>query len=431
MPANPDIVSTAADVLDPNAAPYNAVVRITNDLDGSRWLGSGVLISPDEVLTANHVSYKRGSINGVATNIDVGPGYNNDYGSLGDYAGTVAHYFEQTNEPDIAMGDIQSDFSIIHLSKPVVGGSVMTVTPDFAGGSVHVTGYPASGSTDGVTMMDTVQTVTTDPSYAIYEGTTLGGGSSGSPVWTYGADGTADLVGLVSAEAGSTSYDVKLTAADAAQIATWVKQDDASLYPASAPPPTPSTPAPVPAVMIHDTSANTDVPDTLSQPYTGQVPTLKMQFIDLTPDSLNIAALTPDMFIHTGAGDDAVALLSGNNVVDGGAGSNFLVGGSGTDTFFVDARGATAAIWSTVAGFHSGDAATLFGVAPGTQTLTWTDGAGAAGAKGLTLFAKAAGEPNIALTLAGFSRTDLATGRLTTQFGSDSGGGAYLYVHAT
>jgi len=236
MPTNPDIVPVAADIFNPNAAPYNAVVRITNDLGGSRWLGSGVLISPDEVLTANHVSYKGGSISGVATNIDVGPGYNNDYGPLGDYAGTVAHYFEQTNEPDIAIGDIQSDFSIIHLSKPVVGGSVMTVTPDFAGGSVHVTGYPASGSTDGVTMMDNVQTVTTDPSYAIYEGTTLGGGSSGSPVWTYGADGTADLVGLVSAEAGNTSYEVKLTAADAAQIAAWVKQDDASLYLPSSPP---------------------------------------------------------------------------------------------------------------------------------------------------------------------------------------------------
>jgi len=427
MPANPDIVPTAADVLDPNAAPYNAVVRITNDLDGSRWLGSGVLISPDEVLTANHVSYKRGSINGVATAIDVGPGYNNDYGPLGDYAGTVAHYFEQTNEPNIAIGDIQSDFSIIHLSKPVVGGSVMTVTPDFAGGSVHVTGYPASGSTDGVTMMDTVQTVTTDPSYAIYEGTTLGGGSSGGPVWTYGADGTANLVGLVSAEAGNTSYDVKLTAADAAQIAAWVKQDDANLYP----PPPLSPPPPTPAVVIHDTSTNTDVPDTLSQPYTGQVPYLKMQFVDLTPDSLNIAAVAPNMFIHTGSGDDAVALLSGNNVVDGGTGSNFLVGGSGTDTFFVDARGATAAIWSTVAGFHSGDAATLFGVAPGTQALTWTDGAGAAGAKGLTLFAEAAGKPNIALTLAGFSQADLAAGKLTTQFGNDSSGNAYLYVHAT
>lgn len=183
--------------------------------------------------------------------------------------------------------------------------------------------------------------------------------------------------------------------------------------------------------MIHDTSTNADVPDTLSQPYTGQVPYLKMQFVDLTPDSLNIAAVAPNMFIHTGSGDDGVALLSGNNVVDGGTGSNFLVGGSGTDTFFVDARGATAAIWSTVAGFHSGDAATLFGVAPGTQALTWTDGAGAAGAKGLTLFAEAAGKPSIALTLAGFSQADLAAGKLTTQFGNDSSGSAYLYVHAT
>ena len=54
-------------------------------------------------------------------------------------------------------------------------------------------------------------------------------------------------------------------------------------------------------------------------------------------------------------------------MLDGGDGSNFLTGGklgSGTDTFFLDARNASANIWSTVSNFHAGDAVTLFGFTP-------------------------------------------------------------------
>jgi hypothetical protein len=40
-------------------------------------------------------------------------------------------------------------------------------------------------------------------------------------------------------------------------------------------------------------------------------------------------------------------VTDGNNVLDGSTGSNFLVGGSGHDTFFIDDRAATSDIWST------------------------------------------------------------------------------------
>ena len=52
--------------------------------------------------------------------------------------------------------------------------------------------------------------------------------------------------------------------------------------------------------------------------------------------------------------------VGGNNVVDGSTGSNFLVGGTGNDPFFVDDRNAAGAIWSTVSGFHSGGKDELF-----------------------------------------------------------------------
>lgn len=183
----------------------------------------------------------------------------------------------------------------------------------------------------------------------------------------------------------------------------------------------------MPVVVIHDTTTTMDVLDTLSLPYRGPVAGLQTEFIDVTTHNLNVAAIAPNLFVHTGSGNDAVALLSGTNVVDGGTGSNFLSGGTGTDTFFVDARGAVQDTWSTVTRFHSGDAATLWGVSQNATMIRWSDGEGAAGYTGLTLHASAAGQPTASITLAGFSRADLASGKLTTSFGRN-GGGDYLYL---
>jgi serralysin len=127
----------------------------------------------------------------------------------------------------------------------------------------------------------------------------------------------------------------------------------------------------------------------------------------------------------------AIAVSSGTNVLDGGTGSNFLSGGSGTDTFFVDDRSASADIWSTVSGFHDGDAATIWGVAPRDFGLAWMDGQGTPGFTGLTLHATAPGQPTASLTLTGFTSADLGDGRLSVSFGTDpASGSAYMYVHA-
>jgi Ca2+-binding RTX toxin-like protein len=167
----------------------------------------------------------------------------------------------------------------------------------------------------------------------------------------------------------------------------------------------------------------------VAQPYSGPVAGLQEQYINITPDSLNISVITPNWFLHSGAGEDAIQANGGTNVLDGRTGSNFLTGGSGTDTFFVDDRAATADIWSTVVGFHAGDAATIWGVTPQDFGLTWADGQGAAGFTGLTLHATAAGKPTASLTLPGYTSADLSDGRLSVSFGT-VGGRAYMYVHA-
>ena len=54
MPTTPDVTTpTTADTFDPIASPYKSVVRITDTIGGNRFQDTGVLISPDEVLTAD------------------------------------------------------------------------------------------------------------------------------------------------------------------------------------------------------------------------------------------------------------------------------------------------------------------------------------------------------------------------------------------
>jgi serralysin len=167
--------------------------------------------------------------------------------------------------------------------------------------------------------------------------------------------------------------------------------------------------------------------------YSGPVAGLQHQYINISPNNLNITATVPNSFIHSGAGFDAidVSKVSGNNVLDGGTNSNFLVGGAGNDVFFVDDRVATSDIWSTVVNFHTGDAATIFGVTSSGFALNYADGEGAAGFTGLTLHAIAPGKPIASITLTGYSTADLANGRLGVSFGTEPNGDNYMYIQGT
>jgi len=265
----------------------DAVVRITTTIDGSAWQSSGVMISPDEVLTANHVSEMKGTYNSTATGILVDPGYNMGLGSLGSYTGTVAHDFDMLNSPSIAPENLHSDYSIIHLDKPVVGVNPMKVTVGFDSGPAHITGYP---STANGAQIDQIQNLVSDPNLQIYDGSNLVEGSSGSPVWTIGLDGSDDVFGVVSAGDSNISFDAKFTATEVAQLAAWVAQDDYV-----APPPAPPT-----LDHAHDTTgAFFSIAGTA---YTGPVAGLHNQFIMLTPDNLHGTAVTPRTFIRAPAG---------------------------------------------------------------------------------------------------------------------------------
>ena len=168
--------------------------------------------------------------------------------------------------------------------------------------------------------------------------------------------------------------------------------------------------------------------------YSGPVVGIEREFVQISSHNLNVTSDLANVFIHTGSGTDAidVSKVNGDNVLDGSTGSNFLVGGLGNDTFFVDDRAAPADIWSTVVNFHSGDAATIFGVTQAGFNLSWVNGLGATGFTGLTLVATAPGRPTASLTLAGFTSADLTNGKLAVSFGVEpDGSGPFMFVHGS
>lgn len=173
---------------------------------------------------------------------------------------------------------------------------------------------------------------------------------------------------------------------------------------------------------------------TAGTPYTGSLSGLTSEFVAVTTDGLAITATQPDVFIQGGPGNDAINVsnVNGNNVLDGSTGSNFLIGGTGDDTFYLDARGTTANVFDTIANFHSGDNATVYGVNATLFTLTAYDGQGAPGSTGLEFSFTQAGGPTVDIVLAGFTSADLTNGKLTVTYGTTSGASAspYMLIHA-
>lgn len=161
------------------------------------------------------------------------------------------------------------------------------------------------------------------------------------------------------------------------------------------------------------------------QAYAGPVDSLRWQGMMQTGDDVAISTESEGVFLVTGAGNDAIAVQSGDNVLDGGSGSNFLVGGTGRDTFFLDARGGVTT-WNTIVGFHAGDMATIWGFSGGDGYRLTDAPAGALGFEGATLRATVAGVEQ-SLTFAGVS------GAGAMQFGISTGvvgGVSYMLVQS-
>ncbi len=166
--------------------------------------------------------------------------------------------------------------------------------------------------------------------------------------------------------------------------------------------------------------------------YTGPVSYLQAAYGYGGKDNVVLSANVANVFLHTGAGDDALQAVGGSNVLDGGGGSNWLVGASGsdggTDTFFVDGRGG-GNTWDTILNFHAGDALTLWDFNGTMGSTQWSDNMGASGYTGATLSANF-GNGTGAAALVTFAGLSLSSAHFATSSGS-TGGANYLYVLRT
>jgi Ca2+-binding RTX toxin-like protein len=164
--------------------------------------------------------------------------------------------------------------------------------------------------------------------------------------------------------------------------------------------------------------------------YSGPVLGLTDEFVFPTPENINIASTLPNAFIRTGAGNDAITVFSGRNVIDAFTGSNFLTGGSGQDTFFLDARGG-GSTWDTIVNFGVGDEVTLWGYnaavsKDGLDKGTWYESDGVDPFKGLTIHAKLDGVNfGASITFAGLGFADRDSLNVST---GSVAGNDYLYI---
>ena len=168
--------------------------------------------------------------------------------------------------------------------------------------------------------------------------------------------------------------------------------------------------------------------------YAGPASGLSWEFAAITPQNVVVNANLANTYLRGGDGEDALAAKMGNNVLDGGGGSNFLVGGtgadSGRDTFFVDSLlgSRTVTTWDTVVNFHTGDTLTVWGYQAGRDSFTLQDNLGATGYTGATFKLSGTGYAGTSLvTLAGLSSSNP---HLATTTGN-AGGLSYLAVTFT
>ncbi len=342
-----------------------------------------------------------------------------------------------SNAATIHASAIQEMLSLPKLYGP---NGFLKILSDEAGGP------PASL----VAVLEQLETATVDPTLLM----------DGQTVDSVEAQTIADLsrlagitgVELLVAATAFTSAFTGLLAGDRSQYLSVVPrlQADAKLFtPADPKPPvTVVDPPPPPASGVEQflvTNITTGVSDWENgQAYEGPVAALQNQFVTVTADNVNITATKPNNFIHTGSGNDAIDVSlfqgdGGTNVVDGGAGSNFIKVNefNSATTVFIDNRVAIADTWNTVLDFHKGDAATIYGVTPSATTLDWEDGQGADHFTGLTLHAIEQGKPIASLTLVGgrygaYTKADLGNGRLGVSFGNDpASGSSYMHIQGT
>jgi V8-like Glu-specific endopeptidase len=187
--------------------PYSAVCYVTVTFpDGYSARGSGVVIGPNDVLTAMHVVFQAGH-GGWATQVGVTPGadtapFDAPFGTFTDW-GTLdgrTPNWDPNNDGWLTDDEAQWDLAVIGLRSAIgdAGGFLqpLQMAEDFSGTMAGFPAHPASGA--GIGMMQQAVFADASAQYGVYDlESSLGAGASGGPL-LYNAGGQVFVAGVLS-----------------------------------------------------------------------------------------------------------------------------------------------------------------------------------------------------------------------------------------
>ena len=190
------------EITDRTAAPYRSICYIVSEWsDGTSMRASGVVVGPNDVLTAHHVVYD--IQRGYASKLTVIPGADTTPYSapLGSWSNVTSIDTRSPNwdvDSDHLLWEFESQYDLALLGLGSrIGDTTGWLTPSAWGGSGTLTlaGYPARGTG----LMVTTASVTAQTSAAVFVAQdALGPGASGGPILRTTSSGT-ELVGVLSA----------------------------------------------------------------------------------------------------------------------------------------------------------------------------------------------------------------------------------------
>jgi len=255
----------------PSTYPYRTVVRIVATYpNGARATGSGVIVGPNDVLTASHVVYSAEN-GGAARQIEATPALDGSSEPFGSFYGARINYNQVDTDGDGLLSRSESAYDVAVVgfrARISTATGTMGMDPNFSSGQLNVTGYP--GVYGGVYMTNDNGRVFAQDGILDTNSLDINPGNSGGPLWYSGPSGPY-VVGIVST--GSAAYN--LGGSQYSTVRSWISAND-DLY----------------------VTSGTDANDVM----TGS------------------------------SSDDTYRMMLGNDFCDGGAGNDLVYGNQGSDT---------------------------------------------------------------------------------------------------
>lgn len=205
--------------------PYSAVVFLeVTFASGNVYTGSGVMVGPNDVLTAAHVVYSDSE--GAAVNVRVSAGYNNGNAPFGTIAAAEWNYFDWDFNGDDLLTRAESEFDLAIVGLSTTLGNQtgwFGMSTNYSSGYYNLSGYPGVYTgTNGARLTNDYGLVNEDPVNYVFNYVSVESnpGNSGGPLWYQGSNGPY-VVGIAST--GSWAADITK---NFNQIQQWIAGND-------------------------------------------------------------------------------------------------------------------------------------------------------------------------------------------------------------